>query len=144
MLWLHGFLDIHIFAAWQPQMVISACQWFGVAMEMASRFLSSSALRTSCKVCGAEPPLLRPGVLLEPFGVRPRVGVNEVNNLDAVHFAPFADMEPPRLLRPATAMRMVSLAPSTRPLDLVPAMVTVAAAARVDLRNVRRDWTVIG
>src|SRR6266545_330502 len=51
--------------------------------------------------------------------------------------------EPPRPLSPATPMRMASLAPTTWPLDLVPAMVMVAAAARVDLRKSRRFWRVI-
>src|SRR5271157_3518337 len=46
--------------------------------------------------------------------------------------------EPPRPCRPATPMRMTSLAPSTRPDDFVPAMVIVAAAARVDFKNLRR------
>src|SRR5690242_8112380 len=45
---------------------------------------------------------------------------------------------PPRPCSPATPRRIVSLAPSTRPDDLVPAMVTVAAAARVRRRNWRR------
>src|SRR5262245_12979028 len=35
-------------------------------------------------------------------------------------------------------MRMVSLAPRTRPDDLVPAIVTLAAAASVDCKNLRR------
>src|SRR6266852_1157923 len=39
---------------------------------------------------------------------------------------------------PATPTRMTSFAPSTRPDDLVPAMVTVAAAASVWLRKLRR------
>src|SRR5579871_5772208 len=46
--------------------------------------------------------------------------------------------EPPRPLRPATPMRITSLAPSTRPEDLVPAMVTLAAAASVFFRKLRR------
>src|SRR5438067_8124065 len=50
---------------------------------------------------------------------------------------------PPRPLRPATPTRMVSLAPSTRPDDFVPAMVMVAAVARALLRNVRRLWRVM-
>src|SRR3954447_13545166 len=44
---------------------------------------------------------------------------------------------PPRPLRPATARRTVSLEPSTLPDDLVPAMVTVAAAARVPTKSRR-------
>ena len=40
-------------------MVISECQWFGVAIEIASRFLSSRAWRMSCTVLGVLPPLLR-------------------------------------------------------------------------------------
>src|SRR5438874_10649374 len=44
---------------------------------------------------------------------------------------------PPRPLRPATAMRTVSLAPRTRPEDLVPAMVTRAPAPAA-LRKSRR------
>src|SRR3954469_727670 len=50
--------------------------------------------------------------------------------------------EPPRPFSPATPMRMASLAPTTWPDDLVPATVTVAAAARV-LRKSRRFWRVI-
>src|SRR5438445_8901488 len=45
---------------------------------------------------------------------------------------------PPRLLRPATPMRTVSLAPSTLPEDLVPATVMVAALASEEARNRRR------
>src|SRR5262245_26591568 len=45
---------------------------------------------------------------------------------------------PPRPLRPATPMRITSLAPRTLPDDLVPAIVTVAAAASVLFRNLRR------
>src|SRR5437870_2767912 len=45
---------------------------------------------------------------------------------------------PPRPLRPATPIRIVSLAPSTLPDDLVPAMVIVAAAARVPFKKLRR------
>src|SRR6516162_5757230 len=45
---------------------------------------------------------------------------------------------PPRPLRPATPTRMASLAPSTRPEDLVPAMVMLAAAASVLFRKRRR------
>src|SRR5262245_33659890 len=52
--------------------------------------------------------------------------------------------EPPRPFRPATPTRMTELAPSTRPDDLVPATVMVAAAARVVLRKSRRFWRVIG
>ena len=46
----------------------------------------------------------------------------------------------PRPWMPATATRMVSLAPITRPDDLVPAMVTSgkAAAAAAPLRKLRR------
>ena len=43
--------------AWQPQMVISECQWFGVATEIASRFWSSRARRMSWTVLGVLPPL---------------------------------------------------------------------------------------
>src|SRR5579883_2872007 len=49
--------------------------------------------------------------------------------------------EPPRLLSPATATRTVSLAPMTRPEDLVPPMAKLAptpAAARERPRNCRR------
>src|SRR6059058_3428175 len=49
-----------------------------------------------------------------------------------------ATCEAPRPFRPATATRMVSLEPSTRPDDLVPARVTVAAAASVPWRKLRR------
>src|SRR5689334_17815117 len=52
--------------------------------------------------------------------------------------------EPPRPWRPATPTRMTELAPITRPDDLVPATVTVAAAARVVFRKSRRFWSVIG
>src|SRR5205823_14961875 len=41
-------------------------------------------------------------------------------------------------------MRMVSLAPNTLADDLVPAIVTVAAVARVDFRNDRRFGRVMG
>ena len=45
--WLHGFSTYTSLPAWQPQMVSSECQWLGVAIEMASRSLSSRALRMS-------------------------------------------------------------------------------------------------
>ncbi|MGC3965967.1 MAG: hypothetical protein QM775_00935 [Pirellulales bacterium] len=51
-LWLHGFSTYTSLPAWQAQIVISECQWFGVAIDTASRFLSSSALRMSCTCCG--------------------------------------------------------------------------------------------
>src|SRR4051794_28025863 len=46
--------------------------------------------------------------------------------------------EPPRPWRPATPIRIASLEPSTFPEDLVPARVTVAAAASVLFRKLRR------
>src|SRR5436305_12600630 len=49
----------------------------------------------------------------------------------------------PRPFRPAMPRRITSLAPSTRPDDLVPAIVTDAAAARVVFRNRRRDRWVM-
>ena len=52
-LWLHGFSTYTSLPAWQAQIVMRACQWLGVAMETASRSLSSSALRTSCTHFGA-------------------------------------------------------------------------------------------
>src|SRR5437588_606413 len=45
---------------------------------------------------------------------------------------------------PATPTRIVSLAPSTRPDDLVPAIVNDAAPARVPLRNLRRVGCLMG
>ena len=48
---------------------------------------------------------------------------------------------------PATAMRIVSLAPSTLPDDLVPEMVNVAAAkpaTAARFRNSRRLWRDMG
>src|SRR4051794_30051886 len=50
---------------------------------------------------------------------------------------------PPRPLSPATAMRTVSLAPRTRPADLVPAAVARAPAAAA-LRKSRRGGLVRG
>src|SRR5580765_4574005 len=46
--------------------------------------------------------------------------------------------EAPRPLRPATAMRIMSLAPRTCPDDFVPATVMVAIAAIEPLTNCRR------
>src|SRR3954453_14491052 len=51
--------------------------------------------------------------------------------------------EPPRPFRPATPIRMTSLAPTTWPDDLVPAMVMVAAVARVVFRKSRRVCRVM-
>jgi hypothetical protein len=45
-------LDVHILPAWQAQIAISACQWFGVAIEIASILGSSSSRRTSMNVRG--------------------------------------------------------------------------------------------
>src|SRR4029077_21018786 len=52
--------------------------------------------------------------------------------------------ELPRPWRPATPMWIVSFAPKTRPDDLVPATVTVAAAARVFLIKLRRFRDMAG
>ncbi len=41
-------------------------------------------------------------------------------------------------------MRIASLAPNTRPDDLVPAKVTVAAAAKVPFKKLRRDCRDMG
>src|SRR5437867_10548604 len=46
-LWLSGFSTYTSLPAWHAQIVMSACQWFGVAIEIASSDLSSRALRTS-------------------------------------------------------------------------------------------------
>src|SRR4051794_13654657 len=52
---------------------------------------------------------------------------------------------PPRPFRPATPRRIASLAPSTRPDDLVPPMAKPApAAASVRFRNVRRVSRAMG
>src|SRR5439155_19797045 len=45
--WLQGFSTYTSFPAWQAQIVIKECQWFGVAMEIASTSLFSSSFRTS-------------------------------------------------------------------------------------------------
>ena len=45
-----GFSTYTSLPAWQAQMVCSVCQWFGVAIEIASIVLSSRNLRTSAHV----------------------------------------------------------------------------------------------
>ena len=47
--------DVDVLAVLQAQMAASECQWLGVAMEIASIFLSSMTLRMSCSYLGAEP-----------------------------------------------------------------------------------------
>src|SRR5262245_6535998 len=136
MLWLHGFSTYTSFPAWQAQIVISACQWFGVAIEMAWRFLSSSAFRTSFTHTGSGPPLLE-------MGSRCFLYVRVSGSMRYAISTPFipryaAVWAVPRSFRPATAIRTASLAPSTLPDDLVPAMVTVAAVASVALKKRRR------
>jgi len=53
---------------------------------------------------------------------------------------------PPRPWMPATPIRTVSFAPSTRPDDFVPAITKLPAtpAAAAWRRNVRREWRVMG
>src|SRR5579883_3118073 len=52
------FLDIYIFLpACAAHIPASECQWFGVAMETASRSLSSSSLRISISVFGLGRPI---------------------------------------------------------------------------------------
>ena len=46
----HGFSTYTSFPAWHAQIAISACQWFGVAIEIASICGSSSSRRTSANV----------------------------------------------------------------------------------------------
>ena len=69
------------------------------------------------------------------FRRRCAVGIDEVDDLDVLHAAELVDVAPPRPLSPATATRMVSLAPRTLPDDLVPAMVTVAAVGERPLQE---------
>ena len=51
-LWQHGFSTYTSLPAWHAQIVASACQWLGVAIEMASIDLSSSTFRRSVKPAG--------------------------------------------------------------------------------------------
>src|SRR5438552_3365782 len=48
----HGFSTYTSLPAWQAQIAISACQWLGVAIEIASMVGSSSNRRTSTNVRG--------------------------------------------------------------------------------------------
>ena len=54
-LWLTGFSTYTSLPAWHAQIVASACQWLGVAIEMASIDLSSRTRRMSCTTLGAVP-----------------------------------------------------------------------------------------
>ena len=47
-LWLTGFSQYTSLPFCIAQMAASACQWFGVAMEMTSMSLSATTLRMSC------------------------------------------------------------------------------------------------
>ena len=72
-------------------MACSACQWLGVAIEMASRSLSSSAWRRSCTHFGSPA-----GAILHRLAARteqPAVGIHQISDLDAVlHVAIAPDM----------------------------------------------------
>ena len=57
-LWLHGFSTYTSLPAWHAQMANSECQWLQVAIDTASRFLSSRALRMSCTHLGLCPDFL--------------------------------------------------------------------------------------
>ena len=119
MLWLQGFSTYTSLPAWHAQMAISECQWLGVTMETASRFLSSSAWRMSCTQRACCPP----SPSRSCFG-RQTAGYRDRRGRRSRH--PSSGRIPsgalcPRPLIPATAMRTRSLAPSTRPEALVPA-----------------------
>ena len=73
-------------------MVSSECQWLGLAMETASRCLSSSALRRSCTHCG---PVA--GKLLDALGSpgeERAVGIDQVGDFHPFHIGVLADMLP--------------------------------------------------
>src|SRR5262249_2438380 len=136
MLCEQGFSTYTSLPAWQAQIVISECQWFGVAIETASTFLSSRTLRMSFSVFGSG-RFLSVSCLIRPLYVRESGSTRYTTSTFGMP-PNSPTWEPARPLSPATATRTVSLAPSTRPDDLVPAMVTVAAVARVDFKNERR------
>ena len=92
-LWLHGFSTYTSLPAWHDQMASNECQWFGVAIETASRFLSSRASRMSCTHFGVLPPqLLRH---LAARSEQPRVGIDQVGDLDVLHLAVGLDVALP-------------------------------------------------
>ena len=74
-------------------MVISECQWFGVAIEIASRSLSSSALRMSCTHFGALPPLSR--IFRLARFEQAAVGVDQVRDLHVLEAEVLVDVGVP-------------------------------------------------
>src|SRR5438309_169593 len=135
-LWLQGFSTYTSLPAWQAQIVMRECQWFGVAMEIASTSLFSMSFRTSWYFR-----------TLSRFRAR-RSRTSRSTSHNAVRRTPLILLnssmcEPPRPLRPTTATRTLSLAPTTcdhERGDRLPAV----AAARDVFRKFRREMVFIG
>ena len=74
-LWLTGFSTYTSLPAWQAQMVARACQWLGVAIEMASIDLSSSRRRMSWTILGAV-------LVFRSTSLAPRLGDAQIDVAD--------------------------------------------------------------
>src|SRR5687767_6690919 len=140
--WLSGFSMYASLPAWQAQTAISECQWFGVATEIASSSLSSRASRMSVTHFGATPYFAVIGLLRDAHRLLSGSMRYVIWTPGSLRYWPMWPFPWP--LMPQTPMRMASLAPRTRPDDLVPAMVTAAADARVVLKKSRRVGWVMG
>ena len=94
-LWLTGFSTYTSLPAWQAQIAASACQWLGVAIEMASIVLSSSRRRMSCTTVGAVFELSFDH--LGALGGRAEIDVADRGDAHVLELAPAGDV----LLAPA-------------------------------------------
>ena len=145
-LWLTGFSTYTSLPAWQAQIVASACQWLGVATEMASIDLSSSSRRISCTISGPAPYRRSMALVARPVTFKSTSQI-------LVMRTSFCLLQPatwsiPRPWTPQTATRSVSLGPAGLPSALSsagvsalarPGIVAITAAiAALSTRNSRR------
>ena len=77
------------------QMANSECQWLGEAMETASRFLSSRALRRSATHLGVAGVRRLTNLLRDSY--KPAVGIDQIDDVDvAFHVADTREDAPAR------------------------------------------------